>query len=116
MLEKIRNSYSNDNDICKSCDELSAALIPRNVSYEFECDNISFFTSSIKDDFFIRCLKYKVKNDPLFPYNEVLSISYSSKNKTLKFTLLDNSFITKKAIDVQIELNASGEDFFTFLL
>ena len=116
MLGKFKRAFSNDSDIGMSCDSLSAALLPRNVAYEFECESINFFTSSIKDDFFIRCLKYHVKNDPIFPYSDVLNISYSSENKTLKFLLLDNSFITKKASDVTFDLNANGEDLFTFLL
>lgn len=116
MLGKFKRAFSNDADICDSCDSLSSALLPRNVAYEFECESINFFTSSIKDDFFIRCLKYHVKNDPIFPYSDVLSISYSSKNKTLKFSLLDNTFITKKASEVVFDLNANGEDLFTFLL
>lgn len=116
LLQKIKKSYPNDSEISETCDSFVNCIRPKNFSYEVEADCFDFYSGSLKDDFFIKNVNYFVKNDPLFPYSNVVKIDYSSKNKTLKFEMLDRSTITKKASEVDFSLKTNGNDFFSFLM
>lgn len=97
-------------------EEISAALLSKPLSFQVDSDSIDFFSGTTKDDFFIRYLKYKVKNDPNFNYPLVSKISFNSKSKNIIFEFLDGSSTTRKATEVEFSLSSDGETFFENLL
>lgn len=106
----------NDDEVTKAVEILTNFLQSKSFTYQINSEQINLYSGSYKDDFFLKHMKYHVKNDPHFDKSKVVLFKYSSKNKNLKFTFSDGSYVVKKANEIDFYLECDGEQFFVNLL
>lgn len=115
LLSAISQKF-NDDKISSAALTLQDFLQSKSFTYQMNSDQINFYSGSYKDDFFLQHMKYHVKNDPHFDKSKVVLLRYSSKNKNIKFTFTDGSYVVKKANEIDFYLECDGEQFFVNLL